>query len=219
MISLRGSVAEVVRDHSGAGAVEFALVLPAVLMVIVGGIHLCLVSYTLAGLHYATEAAARCASLDSTNCGNSAAVDTYAKSRFIRVEHRDVAEMPDADYPYVLTTGRIGQQYQSGNQTRRVRALTVAMPEPFVEVHPDLARRHGIDDNDVVELRSRRGRASFRARLTTAIRPDTLFAPFHWGGTQAVNQLTNPALDRHSKMPAFKACAVAMQKGESCDDS
>ncbi len=132
------------------------------------------------------------------------------RARFIRVEHRDVAEPPDADYPYLLITGRIAQQYQSGNQTRRVRALTVAMPEPFVEVHPDLARRHGIDDNDVVELRSRRGRASFRARLTTAIRPDTLFAPFHWGGAQAVNQLTNPALDRHSKMPAFKACAVAI---------
>ena len=83
MITLRRSAAEAIRDPSGAGAVEFALVLPAVLMVIVGGIHLCLVSYTLAGLHYATEAAARCASLDSTNCGTSAAVDTYAKSRFI----------------------------------------------------------------------------------------------------------------------------------------
>jgi len=73
----------VLRDRTGAGAVEFALVLPAVLMVIVGGINLCLVSYTLAGLHYATEAAARCASLDSTTCGNSAGVDSYAKTKFI----------------------------------------------------------------------------------------------------------------------------------------
>ena len=83
MIGLRCTAAQLLSDRSGAGAVEFALVLPAVLMVIVGGIHLCLVSYTLAGLHYATEAAARCASLDSTTCGTSAGVDTYAKTRFI----------------------------------------------------------------------------------------------------------------------------------------
>jgi len=57
--------------------------LPAVLMAIVGGINLCLVSYTLAGLHYATEAAARCASLDTTTCGSSAGVDAYAKTRFV----------------------------------------------------------------------------------------------------------------------------------------
>lgn len=83
MIGRRRFTAQVWRDCSGAGAVEFALVLPAVLMAIVGGIHLCLVSYTLAGLHYAAQAAARCASLDATNCGTSAGVDTYAKTRFI----------------------------------------------------------------------------------------------------------------------------------------
>jgi assimilatory nitrate reductase catalytic subunit len=117
----------------------------------------------------------------------------------------------------VLTTGRNMQQYQSGNQTRRVAALNVAMPEPRVELHPDLARRHGIADSDMVELRSRRGRAVFRARLDPGIRPDTVFAPFHWGGDRAVNLLTDPALDRHSKMPAFKACAVSialMRDGE-----
>ena len=83
MSAARRTAAQLLRDVTAAGAVEFALVLPAVLMVIVGGIHLCLVSYTLAGLHYATEAASRCASLDSTTCGTSAGVDTYAKSRFI----------------------------------------------------------------------------------------------------------------------------------------
>jgi assimilatory nitrate reductase catalytic subunit len=129
------------------------------------------------------------------------------RARFVKVEHRDPAEMPDRDFPYVLTTGRNMQQYQSGNQTRRVGALTVALPEPRAELHPDLARRHGIADSDMVELRSRRGRAVFRARLNPGIRPDTIFAPFHWVGA---NLLTNPALDPHSKMPAFKACAVAI---------
>jgi assimilatory nitrate reductase catalytic subunit len=129
------------------------------------------------------------------------------RARFFRVEHRDPTEVPDREYPYVLTTGRNMQQYQSGNQTRRVAALTVALPEPRAELHPDLARRHGIADSDMVELRSRRGRAVFRARLNPGIRPDTIFAPFHWVGA---NLLTNPSLDPHSKMPAFKACAVAI---------
>jgi assimilatory nitrate reductase catalytic subunit len=132
------------------------------------------------------------------------------RAKFVRVEHRDPHEMPDRHYPYTLTTGRNMQQYQSGNQTRRVPALNVAVPEPRVELHPDLARRHGIADSDLVELRSRRGRVVFRARLNSGIRPDTVFAPFHWGGAKAINLLTDPALDRHSKMPAFKACAVAI---------
>ena len=141
------------------------------------------------------------------------------RARFVRVEHRDPAELPDRDYPYVLTTGRNMQQYQSGNQTRRVAALTMALPDARVELHPDLARRHGISDNDVVELRTRRGRAFFRARLSAGIRPDTLFTPFHWGGSSAANLLTDPTLDRHSKMPAFKACAVAIARAGGPDDT
>ncbi|WP_438871464.1 molybdopterin oxidoreductase family protein [Paractinoplanes lichenicola] len=129
------------------------------------------------------------------------------KARLLPVVHQDPAEMPDKAFPYVLTTGRNMQHYQSGNQTRRVKALTVALPEPRAEIHPDLARRHGIADGDLVELRSRRGAAVLRARLTDGIRPDTVFAPFHWPGA---NALTNPALDPHSRMPAFKACAVTI---------
>nr|WP_307872690.1 molybdopterin oxidoreductase family protein [Actinoplanes ovalisporus] len=131
------------------------------------------------------------------------------------VIHRDPAEMPDRTFPYVLTTGRNMQQYQSGNQTRRVKALNVALPEPRAEIHPDLARRHGINDGDLVELRSRRGVAVLRARLSDGIRPDTVFAPFHWPGA---NALTNPALDPHSRMPAFKACAVAISRHERGTD-
>ncbi|WP_196925043.1 molybdopterin oxidoreductase family protein [Micromonospora vinacea] len=141
------------------------------------------------------------------------------RAKFFRVEHRDPAELPDADYPYVLTTGRNMQHYQSGNQTRRVAALTMALPDARAELHPDLALRHGIADNDVVELRSRRGRALFRARLTNGIRRDTIFAPFHWAGSSAVNALTDPALDRHSRMPAFKSCAVSIARAGGPDDT
>ena len=140
------------------------------------------------------------------------------RARFIRVDHRDPAEMPDAEYPYVLTTGRIMQQYQSGNQTRRSRSLQLTAAEPRAQLHPDLARRYGIGPSDLVELRTRRGRAVFRAQLTEAIRPDTVFAPFHWGGGASANALTDPTLDRYSKMPAFKASAVAVRRAGGPDD-
>jgi assimilatory nitrate reductase catalytic subunit len=134
------------------------------------------------------------------------------RARFVPVHHREPAETPDAEYPHVLTTGRVMQHYQSGNQTRRVRALAADQPEARVEIHPDLARRHGIATGDLVRLRTRRGSATFRAKLTDRIRPDTVFTPFHWGGAASANALTNPALDPSSRMPAFKVCAVALSK-------
>jgi assimilatory nitrate reductase catalytic subunit len=141
------------------------------------------------------------------------------RARFLRVEHREPAEVPDDEYPYVLTTGRVMQHYQSGNQTRRVGALTLALPDARVELHPELARKLGIGNSDMVRLRTRRGSAVFRARITDGLRPDTLFTPFHWGGASAANALTNPALDRHSRMPAFKVCAVAVTRAGGPDDT
>ncbi|WP_076818279.1 molybdopterin-dependent oxidoreductase [Pseudofrankia asymbiotica] len=133
------------------------------------------------------------------------------RARFVAVRHRGAAETPDRDFPYYLTTGRTMRQYQSGTQTRRVRALVADDPDPVVELHPVLAARHAITAGDLVELKSRRGLAIFRARVTDTIRQDTLFAPFHWGGYSTVNLLTNPALDPISRMPEFKACAVTLR--------
>ena len=137
---------------------------------------------------------------------------------FVRVDHRAPAEAPDAEFPYVLTTGRLMAQYQSGTQTRRHRALAQSQVQPEVQLHPNLARKLQIGVGDIVELSSRRGHACFRARITDEIRPDTVFLPFHWGGASAANALTNPVLDRHSKMPAFKACAVNLTRIGSPDD-
>ncbi|MGY1706488.1 molybdopterin oxidoreductase family protein [Geodermatophilus sp. SYSU D00697] len=135
------------------------------------------------------------------------------RARFLRVEHVEAHERPDAEYPYVLTTGRVLAQYQSGTQTRRSRSLALLAPLPRAELHPDLARRHGIGPDDVVELATRRGRARFSALLTDDIRPDVVFAPFHWGGASSANALTDAgALDPTSKMPAFKVCAVAVTR-------
>ncbi|MEJ2862741.1 molybdopterin oxidoreductase family protein [Actinomycetospora flava] len=132
------------------------------------------------------------------------------RARFHVVHHREASETPDAEFPYRLTTGRSRAHYQSGTQTRRTKALLDAEPEPAVEVHPDLAARLGLADGGDLLLRTRRGSARMRARLTSTIRPDTVFAPFHWAGDQTINDLTNPALDPASRMPEFKVCAVEL---------
>ncbi|MGH3416441.1 MAG: molybdopterin oxidoreductase family protein, partial [Actinocrinis sp.] len=134
------------------------------------------------------------------------------RARFVAVEHRPSAEEPDDQYPYRLTTGRVLAQYQSGAQTRRVDALNRAAPEPFVELHPDLARELDVEDGAPVSVISRRGTATAAARISRAIRPDTVFMPFHWPGAGRANSVTNPALDPTSKMPEFKTCAVRLVK-------
>ncbi|GHF28791.1 molybdopterin oxidoreductase [Streptomyces mashuensis] len=134
------------------------------------------------------------------------------RARFSTAGHRPEAEPPDARHPLHLTTGRVTAQYQSGAQTRRVTELNAAAPGPFVELHPHLAERLGITEGEVVAVTSRRGRALAPARITTTIRPDTVFMPFHWAGDGRANTLTNPALDPVSKMPEFKVCAVRVEK-------
>ncbi len=138
---------------------------------------------------------------------------------FIRVEYRQPDETPSADFPYVLTTGRLMAQYQSGTQTRRVPAPSQSQVQPEAQLHSDLARRLEIESSDIVQLTSPRGAATFRARVNDDILPGVVFVPFHWGGASAANALTNPALDRYSKMPAFKVCAVQVARIGAPDDN
>jgi assimilatory nitrate reductase catalytic subunit len=133
------------------------------------------------------------------------------RARFVSVEHRPVAEDVDETYPVYLTTGRVLQHYQSGAQTRRVPALNEAAPEPMVEIHPDLAEAHLLEEGERVRVVSRRGAAEGWVKITETIRADTIFMPFHWGGSASVNLVTNPALDPISKMPEFKVCAVRIE--------
>ncbi|MGW4495886.1 molybdopterin oxidoreductase family protein [Streptomyces sp. NPDC004376] len=134
------------------------------------------------------------------------------RARFTAPSHRPAAEEPDDAYPLYLTTGRVVSQYQSGAQTRRVPELTAAAPGPYVELHPDLATGLGVRDGDLLTVTSRRGTVTAPARVTSAIRPDTVFMPFHWPGEGRANLLTNPALDPVSRMPEFKVCAVRVEK-------
>ncbi|MGW6495328.1 molybdopterin oxidoreductase family protein [Nonomuraea angiospora] len=140
-------------------------------------------------------------------------LDSFAhpdgRARFVPVQHRPAAEETDQDYPIYLSTGRVLAHYQSGAQTRRIAPLVQAAPEPFVELHPDLAEQLDISPGDVVRVSSRRGEGKAVARISDTIRRDTVFMPFHWEGA---NRLTNPALDPTSRMPEFKVCAVRVER-------
>jgi assimilatory nitrate reductase catalytic subunit len=136
------------------------------------------------------------------------------RARFHAAPHQAIAEERNEEFPLHLTTGRVLAHYQSGNQTRRVAALRDAAPEPVAEIHPSTARRAGVRAGDHVTVATRRGAAVFRARITRTIREDAVFVPFHWGGMQSINRLTNPALDPTSRMPEFKVCAAECRRDD-----
>ncbi|HEX7794284.1 MAG TPA: molybdopterin oxidoreductase family protein, partial [Vicinamibacterales bacterium] len=139
------------------------------------------------------------------------------RARFHATPHLEIADMRDGAFPLFLTTGRIVGQYQSGTQTRRTPELHAVSPEPYAELHPDTAAQAGVSDADQVVLTSRRGTATFKARLTRAIRPDTVFVPFHWPDQRSANNLTVGALDPISRMPEFKVCSVSLQRAATED--
>ncbi|HEX3774718.1 MAG TPA: molybdopterin oxidoreductase family protein [Polyangiaceae bacterium] len=133
------------------------------------------------------------------------------RARFHAVPYRPAGELPDATYPLFFTTGRYKEHYNSGAQTRKVSELVAAQPAPRVQIHPRLAEELEVRLGDALLVESRRGAVSFIVEISSDIRPDTLFAPFHWGGKSAANLLTNPALDPTSRMPEFKVCAVRVR--------
>ena len=133
-------------------------------------------------------------------------------ARFLPITYRPPAEEPSDDYPFRLTTGRVIYHYLSGNQTRRLGYLNAQAPEPWVEIHPQAAARLGIANDDLVRVRTARGTMELKALVAPTIRPDTLFIPFHYGNKQAVNLLTNPAVDPVVKIPEYKVCAAAIER-------
>ncbi len=140
------------------------------------------------------------------------------KARFNLSEYRPPAEETDAEYPVILTTGRVITQFLSGTQTRRIGPLVDYAPEPRIEMHPRLAKSLGIRDGDWATAESRRGATTLRAHVVTTIRPDTIFIPYHWAGRKSANQLTISAQDPISKIPEYKVCAVRVRKSDSPPD-
>ena len=140
------------------------------------------------------------------------------KARFNFAEYAPPAEDIDADYPVILTTGRVGSQFLSGTQTRRIGPLVAQYPEPLVEIHPQLAAQLGINDRDWTTVSSRRGEITLRAQVVKTIRPDTVFIPYHWAGAKSANRLTIAAQDPISKIPEYKVCAVRLTKAASAPE-
>jgi assimilatory nitrate reductase catalytic subunit len=137
------------------------------------------------------------------------------KARFNVAKYTPPAEEVNADYPIILTTGRVVSQFLSGTQTRRIGPLVDQYPEPRVELHPMLAEKLGITDGEWTTVESRRGDCTLRAQVVKTIRPDTVFIPYHWPGRQSANQLTIAAQDPISKIPEYKVCAVRVKKTEA----
>jgi assimilatory nitrate reductase catalytic subunit len=136
------------------------------------------------------------------------------RARMVSVSPGAPADDLREEAPLYLVTGRVLAQYQSGAQTRRVAGLRKSAPESFVELHPHLAARYRIEDGDDVAVTSVRGTAIARARISTMIRPDTVFMPFHWSGAGMANAVTNDAVDPISGMPEFKVCAVQIARAD-----
>jgi formate dehydrogenase alpha subunit len=133
------------------------------------------------------------------------------KGLFKPVEYVESAELPDAEYPYILTTGRILYQYHTRTMTGKSDGLNEIAGSSYIEIHPVTAGRMGLSDGDRVEVTSRRGAIETNARVTDIVAEDTLFMPFHFADG-AVNFLTNPVLDSIAKIPELKVCAVKIKK-------
>lgn len=136
------------------------------------------------------------------------------RARFIACHSRGLAEPPDAKYPLVLTNGRLYGHWHTQTRTGRIEKIRQMHPNPFIEIHPRDAADLGIKDNELVEVRSRRGKAKFPAKVTKAISPGTVFVPMHWGALWAdgaeANALTHPEACPDSLQPELKACAVQL---------
>jgi len=129
------------------------------------------------------------------------------KGLFKAIEYKASNELPDKDYPYVLTTGRVLYHYHTRTMTGKVDGLNALSPESFIEINPATAKNLGIKDGTKVSVSSRRGKLTTVAKLTRTIKEGVLFMPFHFT-EGAANILTNPALDPISKIPEYKVCAV-----------
>jgi formate dehydrogenase alpha subunit len=136
---------------------------------------------------------------------------TRGKGLFHAIEYLDPAEMPDDEYPYWLTTGRMFAHYHTGTMTRASQHLHTEQKTGYVEINPKDAKTLGVNDGDMVHLATRRGETKVPARVSKMVEPGVFFVPFHFAESPA-NILTNSAFDPVAKIPEFKVCAVKIEK-------
>jgi formate dehydrogenase alpha subunit len=139
--------------------------------------------------------------------------------RFAAVDHVPPAELPDDEYPLMLTTGRVIYHWHGGEMTHRARNLEATYPEALIEINPKDAKKASIENGTLMKVASRRGEITAKAYVTDRVEPGLIFTTFHFAEA-AANFLTNPALDPQAKIPEYKVCAVrveSIQKGNGAD--
>ena len=132
------------------------------------------------------------------------------KGKFAPIEHIPPAELPDEEYPILLSTGRVLYHWHGGELTRRASGLLKVYSHALIEVNPDDAAHLGLKENDQVRVSSRRGVIEAEAWITDRVPPGMIFANFHFPNASA-NELTIAALDPVAKIPEYKICAVKVE--------
>lgn len=132
------------------------------------------------------------------------------KGLFHAIDYIPPAELPDAEYPFILSTGRVLYHYHTGTMSRRTSGLTERYPESLVEINPLDAEKLGVAEGKTIKVTSRRGSVEAKATVTARPPEGTVFMNFHFREA-AVNLLTNPALDPIGKIPEYKVCAVKVE--------
>lgn len=139
------------------------------------------------------------------------------KARIHAVPDALTSEQPDGDYPFILTTGRIRDQWHTMSKTGKVNKLNQHYAEAFVEIHPADAEKLKIKEGDVTVITSRRGSVQIKAKISIQIKAGVIFLPMHWGkilgsDLNRANNVTSDLVDPISKEPDFKYCAVQVAK-------
>ena len=136
------------------------------------------------------------------------------RGKLVPCEFLPARELPDAEYPFILNTGRLLEHWHTGSMTRRSRALDAIAPEARVSIHPDDLSELRVQDGDPVKVSSRRGTITLKCQSSMAVSPGSVFIPFHFREA-AANLLTIDELDPDGKIPEFKFCAVRVEAGLS----
>jgi len=136
---------------------------------------------------------------------------THGKGKFHKVEFIPAKELPDDEYPLLLTTGRILEHWHTGTMTRRCEVLDQLVPFGAIEISPSDAETLGVEHDDMVRVQSRRGEIEVKANVTPMVAPGTVFMAFHFHESPA-NALTIAELDPIAKIPEYKVCAVRIEK-------
>lgn len=139
--------------------------------------------------------------------------DKFARGlgKFMPITYKQPAELPDGEYPFMLTTGRSGFHYHTGTMTRRVPVLDREVPASYVEISKNDATKLGIRNGAMMKVSSRRGQIVVKAKVVDTIQEGLVFIPFHFAEA-AANRLTAANLDPVAKIPEYKVCAVKLER-------